>query len=70
LSDIVEDGVTGFLVPPAVVQARHGRLLELVQDASMRRSMGAAAERRAAERFDAGVNASRLVDLAVAAATR
>ncbi|MDI3280132.1 MAG: glycosyltransferase family 4 protein [Bacillota bacterium] len=49
--DQVEDGVTGYLVPPGEVEALAGRLAVLVSDASLRARLGAAARRRYEERF-------------------
>lgn len=49
--DQVEDGVTGYLVPPGEVGALAERLAVLVSDASLRARMGAAARKRYEERF-------------------
>lgn len=54
LPEIIEDGVTGFLVEPANPQQLAVRLDELLQSAERRRSMGAAARRRATAHFGRG----------------
>lgn len=51
-SEVVEDGVTGLLVPPRRPGELAGALLALLGDGERRREMGAAAERLAHERFD------------------
>lgn len=62
LPDIVEHGVTGFVVPPGDDGAI-ARALLLLGERETRDRMGAAARRRAEERFDARTNALRLLDL-------
>ncbi|MDD5658175.1 MAG: glycosyltransferase [Elusimicrobia bacterium] len=49
--EAVEDGVTGFLVPPKDPDALAGALSKLIADAQTRRRMGAAGRARVAERF-------------------
>ena len=58
LPEMVEDGATGFLVPPADEAAMAGRMAELLNDEDMRRRMGA----RARERFSARFTRARLAD--------
>ena len=58
LVELVEDGVTGYLVPAGDVEALAGRLARLVQDASLRRRMG----RQAALRVDDRYSAARMVE--------
>lgn len=53
LTDAVEDGVTGLLVPPRDVDALTNALSALLQDGSRRETMGKAARQRAVERFGA-----------------
>lgn len=50
--DVVVDGETGLLVPPADVTALTAAVLRLLQDEKLTRTMGAAARRRAEEHFD------------------
>jgi alpha-maltose-1-phosphate synthase len=51
IPEIVEDGVTGYLVPPGDVDALHDRLQTLLADRALARRMG----RRARERVLAGL---------------
>ena len=49
LLDLVVDGETGLLVPPGDVERLRAALGQLVEDADLRRRLGAAARERAAE---------------------
>lgn len=49
--DVVEDGITGVLVPPHDVAALEGALRLLLEDAGLRRRMGAAGRGRAQQHF-------------------
>lgn len=51
LREVVEDGVTGFLVPPRDVAALRARLQQLVSDRALAERMGRAAQRRVRECF-------------------
>jgi glycosyltransferase involved in cell wall biosynthesis len=51
LRDLVLDGETGYLVPPGDVVALREALGRLLADPGLRRRLGAAGRRRAAERF-------------------
>jgi glycosyltransferase involved in cell wall biosynthesis len=51
LSDAIEDGVTGVLVPVKSVQPLKHALQRLVEDGSLRREMGQAAQQRALNEF-------------------
>jgi glycosyltransferase involved in cell wall biosynthesis len=51
LTDAVEDGVTGLLVPPRDVPALRARIERLLGDAELRRRLGGAARATARERF-------------------
>lgn len=55
MAEAVEDGVTGFLVPPDDPERLAERLLRLVQDASLRSAMGRAGRRRSESRFSPDV---------------
>ncbi|WP_437480227.1 glycosyltransferase [Sorangium sp. So ce1014] len=51
MSEQVDDGVTGRLVPPGDAEALAGALVELAEDPARRARMGAAGWERARERF-------------------
>jgi glycosyltransferase involved in cell wall biosynthesis len=51
LRDLVVDGETGYLVPPGDVAALRSALERLLADRDLRRRLGEAGRRRAAERF-------------------
>jgi glycosyltransferase involved in cell wall biosynthesis len=53
LPELIEDGWTGFLVPPANAMALAGRLRDLLLDPDRRRAMGAAGQARVRQRFSA-----------------
>lgn len=50
--ELVENGVTGFLVPPKDPDALTNAILRLARDPQLRKQMGLAAKRHAIERFD------------------
>ena len=52
--EVVEHGVTGFLVPPANPPALSGALLTLLADPDRARSLGETGRQRTLERFDLG----------------
>lgn len=51
IPEVIDDGVTGFLVEPRHPEAMAARLVTLLQDAGLRRRMGDAGLTRARERF-------------------
>ena len=51
LPDIVDRGVTGYLVPPQNVEALHGSMETLVSDSALRKKMGVASFERVKLRF-------------------
>ena len=61
--EAVQDGLTGFVVPPGDVDALGKALLRLIDDPILRRTMSRLARRAAVERFDAHANARRLLDV-------
>lgn len=60
ISEIVTDGETGLLVPPADVDALAGALERLVGDADLRATLATAVHDRVAADHDAATNAARL----------
>jgi len=52
IPEVVEDGKTGFLIPPGDLTALVGKLVLLARDAALRERMGRAGRERAAARFD------------------
>ena len=64
IPDIVEHGVTGYLLPAGDARGLGEALRQLVDDAVTRRTFGLAARRRAVTRFDARTNAAKIVKLA------
>jgi N-acetyl-alpha-D-glucosaminyl L-malate synthase BshA len=51
LPEVIDDGVTGFLVPPHDVDAMADRALAVLRDGELRRRVGAAAAERVRSRF-------------------
>jgi glycosyltransferase involved in cell wall biosynthesis len=51
MPEVVEDGVTGFVVPPNDPRALRQKLVWLRDNPERRREMGEAARRRVLERF-------------------
>ena len=66
--DIVEDGMTGFLIPPNDPAALGTALNRLVVSEALRREMGRRGRARAEERFDAKANARAIVQAMMEAA--
>ena len=63
LSEAVEVGKTGLVIPPRDVSALREALRHLVDDADMRRTMGRAAHMFALERFVATKNNQQILEL-------
>jgi len=63
IPEIVEDRVSGILVPPRNPHALAQALLELADDPILARQLGANARRRVEDRFDIGKNVRRYVEL-------
>jgi hypothetical protein len=51
LSEVVEDGVTGFLVPPGDSQALAEAMIHLLRDKDLRKTMGEAGRKRVLDEF-------------------
>lgn len=66
ISEAVEHGRTGFLVPPADPRAIAAATRRLLGDPALRRRMGGAGRRAAAERFSAVAQSRRLEDALLA----
>lgn len=49
--EIVEDGKTGFLVPPRKIEPLAEKILKLLRDKKLRRKMGKEARKRVLEKF-------------------
>jgi glycosyltransferase involved in cell wall biosynthesis len=61
--EVIEQGVSGILVPPGDVGALAGALMRVIDDGSLRRQLGAGARRRFLEKFDICGYAERLNQL-------
>ncbi len=61
--EIVEDRVTGFVVPPEDARQLGDHVATLLDDSTMRDQMGAAARARAEDRFDPTLSSRRVMDL-------
>ena len=61
--ELVDDGVTGFVVPPDDPAAMAAAIAKVLADDELRAGMGRAAAARVAERFSAEGMARKLVDL-------
>jgi glycosyltransferase involved in cell wall biosynthesis len=63
IPEIIDHGATGYLIPPHDGSALRAAIAQLVADESRRTAMGAAAQKTAADRFDAARNTQRLLHL-------
>jgi glycosyltransferase involved in cell wall biosynthesis len=63
IPEIVEDGVSGILVPPNDESALAEAVIKLVQDGNLRKWLGENARKRIEEKFDISKNISRYIDL-------
>ncbi|MBW7852388.1 MAG: glycosyltransferase family 4 protein [Rhodospirillales bacterium] len=61
--ELVEDGVTGLLVPPRDPAALAAAVRRLAEDADLRRQLGAAARRAVVERFSDAVIVGEVMEL-------
>ena len=62
-AELVDDGVTGLLVPPGNADALAAAVVELIDDPTRRAALGAAGRRRVEREFDIRVTARRYEDL-------
>lgn len=60
IPDVIEDGVTGFLVNERDVEAMAERMIRLVEDPELAAAMGKAAQKRILANFTLGKNIERL----------
>jgi glycosyltransferase involved in cell wall biosynthesis len=70
ISDWLEDGRTGFLVPPTQVRALAGRIEALLRDAALARAMGLAGRERAMRLYGHARHAAELCALLEAVVER
>jgi glycosyltransferase involved in cell wall biosynthesis len=63
IPELVADGITGLLVPPADVAALASALERLLRRRDLARALGRAARARAAERFSVRTQVDRLLDV-------
>ncbi|MBW4621276.1 MAG: glycosyltransferase family 4 protein [Cyanosarcina radialis HA8281-LM2] len=61
--EIVEDGITGFLVPPGDVEALANKLLEVLKNVALAESMGQAGRQRAIQFFSEDRRTERFLEL-------
>ena len=61
LREEIEEGITGFLIPPGDVKAIAEATLRLVRDPELRNNMGAAARHTADQRFNAAKNYAQVL---------
>lgn len=69
ITDLVRDGITGYLIAPGDSRGFIDALSRLISSPDLRRSMGASAQAFAAKCFDARTNFNRLIDDMVSLAT-
>ena len=63
IPEMVEDGVSGFVIPPANLQMFEQRLMELVDDPMLRLRMGRAAREFTCRKFDGQRNYRTLLEV-------
>jgi glycosyltransferase involved in cell wall biosynthesis len=63
ISELVEDGVSGYLVPPGNVDALTARLRDLLSDSDLRTRMGQEGRVKVTAEFNQKTEASRLAKL-------
>ena len=70
LTEEIDDGVTGFVVPPADVDALAQATLRIVKNPALRRQLGLAARRTAEQRFNGSRNYPHVLSVCKACADR
>ena len=68
ISELVEDGISGYLVPPGNVEALAARIRDLLGDPELRARMGAAGRAKVTADFNQQIEAGRLAQLIVPSA--
>ena len=63
ISEIINHGENGWLIPPGSVEDLASALMSLLMDAELRRRLGAAARQTVVQRFTLGHQAARLAQL-------
>jgi glycosyltransferase involved in cell wall biosynthesis len=63
IPEIVQDGITGFVVERRDARAMAARILELVRDPELRRRMGEAGREICREKFNLKKNVAQLIEL-------
>jgi glycosyltransferase involved in cell wall biosynthesis len=63
IPEIVEDGVSGILVPPYDEDALAGAIVKLIENDNLRKEVGENARKRVEERFDIDKNVAKYVAL-------
>jgi glycosyltransferase involved in cell wall biosynthesis len=61
IPELIEDGVTGYLVEPGDVEAIAGRMLELAADPALRQRLGSAGRAAVARKFELKRNVRELL---------
>jgi len=63
VSELVEDGVNGFLVPPSNTEALTGRIAALLADSDLRSQLGSQGRRKVSQEFNIHHEAKKLYGL-------
>jgi glycosyltransferase involved in cell wall biosynthesis len=63
IAEVLEDGVSGVLVPPEEPRALSAALVRLVDDGALRARLGRRGRELAAERFDVRQSALRIAQI-------
>ncbi len=63
VSELVEDGVNGYIVPPGDVDSLASRMVNLAAEPAARRAMGTSGRAKVVAEFDINVEAARLARL-------
>ena len=63
IPELVEDGVSGYLVPPGEADAVAERVIRLMKDADLRARFGRAGREKVGREFDVEVEAQKMVGI-------